>query len=105
MSHLSLLADDGHLVVELDVIEQSFEKDVGNTDQVVVLLRLVERVASDRRSGLLRTPLNQQLQAVSMVNIAKALLNFASSLTYISHTYYVYIFSRIKMFVFVTEYG
>ena len=56
MSHLSLLADDGHLVVELDVIEQSFEKDVGNTDQVVVLLRLVERVASDGRSGLLRTP-------------------------------------------------
>ena len=55
MSHLALLADDGHLVVELDVIEQSFEKDVGNTDQVVVLLRLVERVASDRRSRLLRT--------------------------------------------------
>ena len=53
MADLALLADDGDLVVEFDVIEERFEEDVGDADEVVVLLGLVERVAFLWRTSIL----------------------------------------------------
>lgn len=44
--YLSLLADDGDSILELDVVEKALQEDVGHSDQVVVLLRFVERVAA-----------------------------------------------------------
>lgn len=44
--HLPLLADDGRVVVEGDVMEQRLQEHVGNTNQVVILLRLVEWIQS-----------------------------------------------------------
>lgn len=44
--YLSLLADDGDSILQFDIMEQALQKDVGHADQVVVLLRLVERVAA-----------------------------------------------------------
>lgn len=43
--HLSLLANDGDSILQFDIMEKALEKNVGHSDQVVVLLRLVERVA------------------------------------------------------------
>lgn len=42
--YLSLLADDGDSVLQLDIMEKALEKNVGHPNQVVVLLRLVERI-------------------------------------------------------------
>ena len=44
--HLALLTDDGHLVVEADVVQYRLQKQTGHTDQVVVLLSLEKRIAS-----------------------------------------------------------
>lgn len=43
-TYLSLLTDDGHMIVQLDIMEQTLQEDVGHSNQVVVLLGLVERV-------------------------------------------------------------
>lgn len=42
--YLPLLADDGNSILQLDVVKKALEEDVGNADEVVVLLCLVERV-------------------------------------------------------------
>lgn len=42
--HLALLADDGGVVVQGDIVEQRLQEYVGDADEVVILLRLVERV-------------------------------------------------------------
>lgn len=44
--YLALLADDGHGVLQLHVVEKALQKHVGHADQVVVLLCFVERIAS-----------------------------------------------------------
>lgn len=44
--YLSLLADDGDSILQSDIMEQALQEDVGHAYQVVVLLRLVERVAA-----------------------------------------------------------
>lgn len=43
-SHLSLLADDGRVIVQFDVVEEHLQEHIGHSDQVVVLLRLIEGV-------------------------------------------------------------
>ena len=45
-SYLSLLVDDGHCVLQLDVIEQAGQEDVGHADQTVVLLLIKEWVGT-----------------------------------------------------------
>lgn len=45
-SYLSLLVDDGHCVLQLDVVEQAGQENVGHTDQTVVLLFIEERVGT-----------------------------------------------------------
>ena len=42
---LSLLADDGHLVGETDVVQDRLQEQTSHADQVVVLLGLEERVS------------------------------------------------------------
>lgn len=42
--YLSLLADDGDSILQFDIMEKALQKNVGHSDQVVVLLRLIERV-------------------------------------------------------------
>lgn len=42
--HLSLLADDGDSILKLHIMEKALEKNVGHSDQVVVLVRLIERI-------------------------------------------------------------
>ena len=42
--HLALLTDDGHLVVEADVVQYRLQKQTGHADQVVVLLSLEKRI-------------------------------------------------------------
>lgn len=41
-SYLSLLVDDGHRVLQFDVVEQTGQEDIGHTDQAVILL-LIEK--------------------------------------------------------------
>ena len=53
MTHLSLLTNNGHVIIEFDVIEQRIQEDVSNANQIVVLLRLVERVAFQRGTRVL----------------------------------------------------
>ena len=43
-SYLPLLADDGYSILQLDVMEEALQEDVGHADQIVVLLCLIERV-------------------------------------------------------------
>lgn len=43
-SYLSLLADNGDSILQFDIMEKALQKDVGHSDQVVVLLCLVEWV-------------------------------------------------------------
>lgn len=43
--YLSLLADNGDCVLEFDIVEKALQEDVGDSYQVVVLLRFIERVA------------------------------------------------------------
>lgn len=45
-AHLSFLVDDGNSVLQLHVVEQTGEEDVGHADQTVVLLLVEERVGS-----------------------------------------------------------
>ena len=42
---LALLADDGDLVVEADVVQYRLQKQAGHADQMVVLLSLEERIS------------------------------------------------------------
>ena len=42
--YLSLLVDDGNGVLQLDVVEEAGQEDVGDADQTVVLLLVEERV-------------------------------------------------------------
>lgn len=44
--YLSLLADDGNSILQLDIMEKALQKNVGHPYQVVVLLRLVEWVTA-----------------------------------------------------------
>lgn len=45
-SYLSLLVDDGHCVLQLDVVEQAGQENVCHADQTVVLLLIEERVGT-----------------------------------------------------------
>lgn len=45
-SYLSLLVDDGHCVLQLDVVEQAGQEHVCHADQTVVLLLVEERVGT-----------------------------------------------------------
>lgn len=45
-AHLSFLVDDGNSVLQLHVVKQAGEEDIGNADQTVVLLLIEERVGS-----------------------------------------------------------
>lgn len=45
-SYLSLLVDDGHCILKLDVVEQAGQEDVGHANQAVVLLLIEERVGT-----------------------------------------------------------
>ena len=45
-SYLPLLVDDGHCVLQLDVVEQAGQEDVSHADQRVVLLLVEERVGT-----------------------------------------------------------
>lgn len=42
--YLSLLADDGDSILQFDIMEKALQENVGHSYQVVVLLRLIERV-------------------------------------------------------------
>ena len=53
-SNLSLLTDDRDMVVQLDIMKETLQKDVGHANQVVVLLWFVERVASLGRAIILQ---------------------------------------------------
>ena len=53
LSHLSLLADNWHVIIKGDIIEQSLQENVCNTDQVVILLWLIEWIAFLRGSFIL----------------------------------------------------
>lgn len=44
--YLSFLVDDGNGVLQLDVIEEAGEENVGDTDQTVVFLLVKERICS-----------------------------------------------------------
>lgn len=44
-SYLSLLVDDGHGILQFDVVEQAGQEHVGHTDQTVILL-LIEKWVS-----------------------------------------------------------
>lgn len=46
VSYLSLLVDDGHCILQLDIVEQAGQENVGHTDQTVVLLFIEERVGT-----------------------------------------------------------
>ena len=52
-TNLALLTDDGYMVVQFDVVKQALEEDVGYTNQIVVLLRLVEWVGPYLRGTLI----------------------------------------------------
>lgn len=45
-TYLSFLVDDGHRVLQLDVVEQAGQENVGHADQTVVLLLVEERVGA-----------------------------------------------------------
>lgn len=45
-SYLSLLVDDGHCVLQLDVVEEAGQENVGHADQTVILLLIEERVGA-----------------------------------------------------------
>lgn len=40
--YLSLLADDRYSILQFDIMEKALQKNIGHSDQVVVLLRLIE---------------------------------------------------------------
>lgn len=42
--YLSLLADDRHSILQFDIMEKALQENIGHSYQVVVLLRLIERV-------------------------------------------------------------
>ena len=44
LHYLSLLANNWHMIIEFDVIKQSFEENVGNTNETVIFLRFIEWV-------------------------------------------------------------
>lgn len=46
LTYLSYLVDDGHCVLQLDVVEQAGQENVGHADQTVVLLLVEERVGA-----------------------------------------------------------
>jgi len=44
VTDLSLLTNNWCMIFKFDVIEESFNKDVGDPDQTVIFLRLIERI-------------------------------------------------------------
>lgn len=44
--YLALLVDDGHCILQLDVVEQASQENIGHTDQTVVLLFIEEWVGT-----------------------------------------------------------
>ena len=46
MQYLPLLVDNGNSILQLDIMEQTGQEDVGHADQTVVLLLVEERVGS-----------------------------------------------------------
>ncbi len=45
-SYLSLLVDDGHCILQLDIVEQACQENVGHTNQTVVFLFIEEGVGT-----------------------------------------------------------
>lgn len=45
-AHLPLLADDGNGVLQLHVMKQTLQEDVCHANEVVILLRFIERIAN-----------------------------------------------------------
>lgn len=43
-SYLSLLIDDWHCILQLDIVKQTGQENIGHTDQTVILLLIEERV-------------------------------------------------------------
>jgi len=50
---LALLTDDWHLIFQFDIIEQRLQEYVGNSNQTVIFLRLIERIVSAGRGIIL----------------------------------------------------
>ncbi len=44
-AYLPLLADDGNSVLQLHVMKQTLQEDVCHADEIVILLRFIERIA------------------------------------------------------------
>lgn len=44
--YLPLLVDDGHRILQLDVIEETGQENIGHTDQAVVLLLIEEWIGA-----------------------------------------------------------
>lgn len=44
--YLPLLVDDGHCILQLDVIEETGQENIGHTDQAVVLLLIKEWIGA-----------------------------------------------------------
>ena len=53
MAYFALLADDWHMIFKFDVVEHSLQEYVGDSDQTVILLRLVEWIVLARRCVVL----------------------------------------------------
>lgn len=46
ISYLSLLVDDWHCILQLDIVKQTGQENIGHTDQTVILLLIEERVST-----------------------------------------------------------
>lgn len=44
--YLSLLVDDRHRILQLDIVKQTRQEDIGHSDQIVILLLGKERVGT-----------------------------------------------------------
>lgn len=44
--YLSFLVDDGHCILQLDIVEQAGQKNVGHANQTVILLLIEEGVGT-----------------------------------------------------------
>jgi len=50
---LALLTDDWHVILKFNIVEQSLQEHVGNSNQAVIFLRLVEWIVPAGRSIIL----------------------------------------------------
>lgn len=46
ISYLSLLVDDWHCILQLDIVKQTGKENIGHADQAVILLLIEERVST-----------------------------------------------------------